>query len=129
MSAWRGAISFVLTFALAVGTVPVQAFAESLDGVNAIGVGEVDPSESVVDAGVVGSGELEPEVPDDVAEEVGPIEEVDRLVENDAGTDPVLEDEEEPATDDEESSDDPLFNDAPLQQNNGYMEFDDDFWR
>ena len=39
------------------------------------------------------------------------------------------EDEEEPATDDEESSDDPLFNDAPLQQNNGYMEFDDDFWR
>ena len=108
MSAWRGAISFVLTFALAVGTVPVQAFAESLDGVNAIGVGEVDPSESVVDAGVVGSGELEPEVPDDVAEEVGPIEEVDRLVENDAGTDPVLEDEEEPAAVEDE--------DAPLEE-------------
>ncbi len=25
--------------------------------------------------------------------------------------------------------DDPLFNDAPQQQNNGYIEFDDDFWR
>lgn len=28
-----------------------------------------------------------------------------------------------------QTTDDPLFNDAPQQQNNGYIEFDDDFWR
>ena len=30
--------------------------------------------------------------------------------------------------DDSQEPDDPLFNNAPQQQNNGYMEFDDDFW-
>jgi hypothetical protein len=38
--------------------------------------------------------------------------------------------EEAPATEEpQQSADDPLFNDAPQQQNNGYVEFDDDFWR
>jgi hypothetical protein len=34
-----------------------------------------------------------------------------------------------PADDGQPASDDPLFNDAPQQQNTGYPEFDDDFWR
>ena len=34
-----------------------------------------------------------------------------------------------PANDGQPTSDDPLFNDTPRQQNTGYPEFDDDFWR
>ena len=34
-----------------------------------------------------------------------------------------------PADDGQPETDDPLFNDAPQQQNGGYIEFDDDFWR
>ena len=60
-------------------------------------------------------------------------------------TEPLLEEPEsvtqEPEEEEEEDdgneqpasngqpADDPLFNDAPQQQNNGYIEFDDDFWR
>jgi tetratricopeptide (TPR) repeat protein len=39
------------------------------------------------------------------------------------------EEDEEPAAPQQPNGDDPLFNDGPQQQNNGYMEFDDDFWR
>ena len=44
------------------------------------------------------------------------------------------EEEETPAEDNSQqqpatNNDDPLFNDAHQQQNNGYVEFDDDFWR
>ena len=35
---------------------------------------------------------------------------------------------EEPAANNQ-PADDPLFNNAPQPQNNGYVEFDDDFWR
>ena len=38
------------------------------------------------------------------------------------------EEKEEPENDAPADDDDP-FNDAPQQQNNGYIEFDDDFWR
>ena len=41
----------------------------------------------------------------------------------------IQEEEEEEQSPIQEPSNDPLFNDAPLQQTNGYMEFDDDFWR
>ena len=47
----------------------------------------------------------------------------------------ITQEEEEdvqPATDSNQptaNDDDPLFNDLPQQQNSGYMEFDDDFWR
>ena len=37
--------------------------------------------------------------------------------------------EEENETPQQPTADDPLFNDAPQQQNGGYVEFDDDFWR
>ena len=39
------------------------------------------------------------------------------------------EEGQEPNANSQEQDDDPLFNDAPQQQNGGYMEFDDDFWR
>ena len=42
------------------------------------------------------------------------------------------EEDVQPATDSNQptaNDDDPLFNDLPQQQNSGYMEFDDDFWR
>jgi tetratricopeptide (TPR) repeat protein len=47
----------------------------------------------------------------------------------------ITQEEEEdvqPATNSNQpaaNDDDPLFNDLPQQQNSGYMEFDDDFWR
>jgi len=41
---------------------------------------------------------------------------------------PVEGEEEQPAPADPDLPDD-LFNDGPQQQNNGYIEFDDDFWR
>ena len=40
--------------------------------------------------------------------------------------DEAAEDEEQPA---ENAPGDDLFQDAPQQQNNGYIEFDDDFWK
>jgi hypothetical protein len=39
------------------------------------------------------------------------------------------EDSQEPNTNSPQPVDDPLFNNAPQQQNKGYVEFDDDFWR
>ena len=39
------------------------------------------------------------------------------------------DEEEEEAPQNGNNADDDLFNDAPQQQNNGYIEFDDDFWR
>lgn len=66
-------------------------------------------------------------------EKLEPLEVSDEDLLDDPGTIIQNEEDEEPATDDEESTangedDDPLFNDAPQQQN-GYNEFDDDFWR
>jgi hypothetical protein len=45
------------------------------------------------------------------------------------------DEEEEPATEGQqpqtgnEQPDDPLFNDGPVQQQNNFPDFDDDFWR
>ena len=65
--------------------------------------------------------------------ELEPLEVSDKDLLDEPETIIQSEDDEEPATDSEEPTgndeDDPLFNDAPQQQNGGYMEFDDDFWR
>jgi tetratricopeptide (TPR) repeat protein len=65
--------------------------------------------------------------------ELEPLEVSDKDLLDEPETIIQSEDDEKPATDSEEPTgndeDDPLFNDAPQQQNGGYMEFDDDFWR
>jgi hypothetical protein len=55
------------------------------------------------------------------------LDEPDTIVQEEDAEDP--EESQQPAANSAEPVDDPLFNDVPQQQNNGYIEFDDDFWR
>ena len=54
------------------------------------------------------------------------LDEPETIIQNEEDED--SEEGQEPNANSQEP-DDPLFNDAPQQQNNGYIEFDDDFWR
>ena len=53
------------------------------------------------------------------------LDEPETIIQNEEDEDG--EDGQQP-NDDSQEPDDPFFNNAPQQQNNGYMEFDDDFW-
>ena len=55
------------------------------------------------------------------------LDEPDTIVQEEDAEDP--EESQQPSANSAEPVDDPLFNDVPQQQNNGYIEFDDDFWR